>query len=413
MSNTSFQINGQRLWQSLMDLARVGATEQGGNCRLALTALDGQGRDLVVGWMKDAGLNISVDQVGNIFGRRAGRNPSLPPVMTGSHGDSQPLGGRFDGMLGVVAGVEVVHALRDAGITLLRDLVVADWTNEEGSRFTPGCTGSGVWAGKLEQQAMYALKDQQGICLGDELARIGYRGDSRYFPRPVHAAFELHIEQGPVLEEKNMPIGLPQGIVCLRWYNVRVQGVPNHAGPTPMGSRHDAVYAFSLMASRIFEIARDSGQVVATVGEVHASPNSRNVIAGDVQFTIDVRGWNEPATDDVCRRIEGALAEAARQAGCQVMPERIWQVARVPFDTRLREMVREAASSLGLPCLDMVSGASHDMIYIAQVAPGAMIFVPSIGGRSHAEVENTAWQDCAAGTDVLLQCLLRAGNEPG
>ena len=409
----SVRVNMARLQNRMEAISAFGATAGGGVTRLALSDADRDARQQLCAWLAELGCEIHVDAMGNIFGVLPGTNRTLPPVMTGSHGDSQPLGGRFDGMLGVVAGVEVVHALRDAGITLLRDLVVADWTNEEGSRFTPGCTGSGVWAGKLEQQAMYALKDQQGICLGDELARIGYRGDSRYFPRPVHAAFELHIEQGPVLEEKNMPIGLPQGIVCLRWYNVRVQGVPNHAGPTPMGSRHDAVYAFSLMASRIFEIARDSGQVVATVGEVHASPNSRNVIAGDVQFTIDVRGWNEPATDDVCRRIEAALAEAARQAGCQVMPERIWQVARVPFDTRLREMVREAASSLGLPCLDMVSGASHDMIYIAQVAPGAMIFVPSIGGRSHAEVENTAWQDCAAGTDVLLQCLLRAGNEPG
>ena len=349
--------------------------------------------------------------MGNIFGVLPGKDRTLPPVMTGSHGDSQPLGGRFDGMLGVVAGVEVVHALRDAGVRLLRDLVVADWTNEEGSRFTPGCTGSGVWAGKLDQDAMYALKDQQGTSLGDELERIGYQGDSCYFPRPVHAAFELHIEQGPVLEEKNIPIGVPQGIVCLRWYNVRVQGVPNHAGPTPMTSRHDAVYAFSLMASRIFEIARSSGQVVATVGEVHASPNSRNVIAGDVQFTIDVRGWDEAATDDVCHRIETALAEAAQQAGCEVMPERIWQVSRVPFDQRLRQMVLDASATLGLPCLNMVSGASHDMIYIAQVVPGAMIFVPSIGGRSHAEVENTTWQDCAAGTDVLLQCLMRAANE--
>ena len=258
---------------------------------------------------------------------------------------------------------------------------------------------------------MYALKDQQGTSLGDELERIGYQGNSHYFPRPVHAAFELHIEQGPVLEEKNIPIGVPQGIVCLRWYNVRVLGVPNHAGPTPMTSRHDAIYAFSLMAARIFEIARDSGQVVATVGEVHASPNSRNVIAGDVQFTIDVRGWDEAATDHVCQRIEAALAEAALQAGCEVAPERIWQVSRVPFDQRLRSMVGEAATDLGLPCLDMVSGASHDMIYIAQVVPGAMIFVPSIGGRSHAEVENTTWQDCAAGTNVLLQCLIRTGNE--
>lgn len=407
----SVRVDKARLQNRMETISAFGATAGGGLTRLALSDADRAARQQLCTWLTQLGCEIHVDSMGNVFGVLPGRDRTLAPVMTGSHGDSQPLGGRFDGMLGVVAGVEVVHALRDAGVTLLRDLVVADWTNEEGSRFTPGCSGSGVWAGKLEQQAMYALRDQQGISLGDELARIGFKGDSRYFPRPVHAAFELHIEQGPVLEEKNIPIGVPQGIVCLRWYNVRVHGVPNHAGPTPMTSRHDAMYAFSLMAARIFEIARDSGQVVATVGEVHASPNSRNVIAGDVQFTIDVRGWDEAATDEVCLRIEAALAEAAQLAGCEVTPERIWQVSRVPFDARLREMVREAATGLGLPCLDMVSGASHDMIYIAQVAPGAMIFVPSIGGRSHAEVENTTWHDCAAGTDVLLQCIIHAGNE--
>ena len=407
------RIDKARLQNRMEAISAFGATAGGGLTRLALSDADKGARQQLCAWLAELGCEIHVDGMGNIFGVLPGSDRSLPPVMTGSHGDSQPLGGRFDGMLGVVAGVEVVNALRDAGITLLRDLVVADWTNEEGSRFTPGCTGSGVWAGKLEQQAMYALKDQQGASLGDELSRIGYKGESRYFPRPVHAAFELHIEQGPVLEEKNIPIGVPQGIVCLRWYNVRVQGVPNHAGPTPMTSRQDAVYAFALMASRIFEIARDSGQVVATVGEVHASPNSRNVIAGDVQFTIDVRGWDQAATDEVCQRIEAALDDAAQQAGCKVHPERIWQVSRVPFDQRLREMVCETSLELGLPCLEMVSGASHDMIYIAQVAPGAMIFVPSMGGRSHAEVENTEWNDCAAGTDVLLQCLMRTGNEPG
>ncbi|KAF5085067.1 N-carbamoyl-L-amino-acid hydrolase [anaerobic digester metagenome] len=408
----SVRVDKARLQNRMEAISAFGATAGCGVTRLALSDADKDARQQLSAWLKELDCEIHVDGMGNIFAVLPGKDRTLPPVMTGSHGDSQPLGGRFDGMLGVVAGVEVVSALRDAGVTLLRDLVVADWTNEEGSRFTPGCSGSGVWAGKLAQQDMYALKDQQGLTLGGELARIGFQGDSSYFPRPVHAAFELHIEQGPVLEEKNIPIGIPQGIVCLRWYNVRVQGVPNHAGPTPMTSRHDAIYAFSLMTARIFEIARSSGQVVATVGEVHASPNSRNVIAGDVQFTIDVRGWDETATDDVCQRIEAALTEAARQTGCQVTPERIWQVSRVPFDQRLRGMVREAATSLGLPCLDMVSGASHDMIYIAQVAPGAMIFVPSMGGRSHAEVENTSWEDCAAGADVLLHCLMRAGNEP-
>jgi N-carbamoyl-L-amino-acid hydrolase len=260
---------------------------------------------------------------------------------------------------------------------------------------------------------MLSLRDRAGLLLGEELDRIGFRGASRYFPRPVHAAFELHIEQGPVLEERGIAIGVPQGIVCLRWYDVVVAGVPNHAGPTPMASRSDAVYAFSLMAARIFEIAAASGQVVATVGEVRVTPNSRNVIAGEVAFTIDVRGWDEAETEAVCGRIESALAEAARQAKCTVEPTLTWGVPRAPFDVRLTELVCASAEALGHSTLTMVSGASHDMIYVAQVAPGAMIFVPSLGGRSHAEVESTAWADCAAGADVLLHCLLTTGNEPG
>jgi len=393
-------------------ISLFGGTAGGGVTRLALSDADKMAREQLRAWFSDLGCEIHLDAMGNLFAVLPGKDRSLPPVMTGSHGDSQPLGGRFDGMLGVVAGLEVVNALREARVELLRDLVVVDWTNEEGSRFTPGCSGSGVWAGKLGLEDMYALQDQEGHTLGGELARIGFKGDSSYFPRPVHAAFELHIEQGPVLEAKGVSIGVPQGIVCLRWYNVRVHGVPNHAGPTPMNDRADAMYAFSLMSAVIFETALASGQVVATVGEVHATPNSRNVIAGEVDFTIDVRGWDEAATDNVCRRIEAALEDIARRTGCAVQAERIWQVSRVPFDARLRDVVREAASGLGLSCMDMVSGASHDMIYIAQVVPGAMIFVPSEGGRSHAEIENTSWKDCAAGADVLLQCLVRTGNEP-
>jgi N-carbamoyl-L-amino-acid hydrolase len=394
-------------------ISGFGATGNGGVTRLTLSDADKAAREQLIRWFAGQGCEVHVDRIGNVFSVLPGKNRRLAPVLTGSHGDSQPQGGRFDGMLGVVAGLEAVHALKEVGVQLERDLVVADWTNEEGSRFTPGCTGSGVWAGKLDLEAMYALKDIEGRTLGEELERIGFMGNSSYFPRPVHAAFEFHIEQGPVLEEKGITIGVPQGIVCLRWYDVRVKGVPNHAGPTPMNSRADAVHAFALMAARIFEIARESGQVVATVGEVHVTPNSRNVIAGEVSFTIDVRGWDERQTDDVCRRIEQALSQSALEARCSVEPKLTWEVPRAPFDPRLMGLVHDTARTLGYTTLDMVSGASHDMIYISQVAPGAMIFVPSIGGRSHAEVETTSWEDCAAGANVLLNCMMIAGNESG
>jgi N-carbamoyl-L-amino-acid hydrolase len=408
----TIHINPERLQRFLTEIAAYGATPDGGVTRLALSDEDRDARNRMRAWFEEAGCETKIDRMGNMFFVRPGRNRALPPVMTGSHCDSQPQGGRFDGILGIVGGLEAVCALNDAGATLERDLIVVNWTNEEGSRFTPGTTGSGVFAGKLDREAMYALKDRDGLIFGAELERIGYKGDEDFNPGPLHANFEYHIEQGPVLERRGMTIGVPKGIVCLRWFDVFIEGVPNHAGPTPMDERQDAIHAFARMASEIFAIGLDSDGVVATVGEVHPSPNSRNVIAGKVHFTIDVRGWDETETDRVCAEIERTVAEKARVTGTTAELRRTWEVERAPFHPRLVSLIRDTARELGLPALDMVSGASHDTVYINQSTPSAMIFVPSIGGRSHAEVEETSWTDCAAGADVLLNCLIKTCNDP-
>ncbi|EGB14477.1 amidase, hydantoinase/carbamoylase family [Pseudodesulfovibrio mercurii] len=404
--------NPERLQRFLTEIAEYGATPNGGVTRLALSDEDRDARDRLKAWFEAAGCETHIDRMGNMFFVRPGKNRSLAPVMTGSHCDSQPQGGRFDGILGIIGGLEAVCALNDAGVTLERDLIVVNWTNEEGSRFTPGTTGSGVFAGKLDREAMYGLTDRNGLTFGGELERIGYKGAEDFDPRPLHANFEYHIEQGPVLERRGKTIGVPKGIVCLRWYDVEIQGVPNHAGPTPMNERQDAIYAFSRMASRIFDIGLNADGVVATVGEVHPSPNSRNVIAGHVHFTIDIRGWDETETDRVCADIETAIRQNAEATGCTVDIRRTWAVERAPFHPELVALIHESAEKLALPALDMVSGASHDTVYINQFAPSAMIFVPSIGGRSHAEVEETSWADCAAGADVLLNCIIKTGNDP-
>jgi N-carbamoyl-L-amino-acid hydrolase len=403
--------NPARLERYLTQIASFGATKEAGVSRLALSDADKGARDKLSQWFKELGCELTVDRMGNMFFVLPGRDRQLPAVMTGSHCDSQPKGGRFDGILGIIAGLEVINTLNDAGIKLERDLIVVNWTNEEGSRFTPGTTGSGVFTGQLDREKMYGLTDRAGLTLGGELERIGYKGDEDFDPLPLHANFEYHIEQGPELERQGRTIGVPKGIVCLRWYDVQVHGVPNHVGPTPMDARQDALYAFSRMARQVFDIGLCAGDVVASVGEVHVTPNSRNVIAGHVHFTIDIRGWDEAKTDSVCEDIERALQSIGNEVRCAVEIRQTWAASRAEFNPELVALVHSAAGELGLSALDMVSGASHDTLYINQVAPSAMIFVPSIGGRSHAEVEETSWADCAAGADVLLHCILKAGND--
>ncbi|QOT79301.1 Zn-dependent hydrolase [Cupriavidus basilensis] len=407
-------INGERLWQSLMDLAAIGATPKGGNARLALTALDGQGRDLVTGWMRAAGLSVTVDQVGNIFARRAGRNNALAPVMTGSHIDTQPTGGKFDGCYGVLAGLEVMRTLNDHGITTEAPLEVAIWTNEEGSRFVPVMMGSGVFAGVFPLQTALSATDVAGKRVADELAAIGYAGDAEV-GRQVGAYFEAHIEQGPVLEAEDNVIGVVTGSLGLRWYDVTVTGMEAHAGPTPMPLRKDALYGATFLMQEVIRIANDfAPHGRGTVGVVKVHPSSRNVIPGAVTFTVDLRHLDPVQLAGMDARFRAACAAVAdgttTGAALDVVVDDVQYFAPTPFAPELIRHVRQEAAARGYSHQDIVTGAGHDAVYIAGVAPTAMIFVPCKDGISHNEIEDAKPEHLEAGANVLLGAMVAQAN---
>ncbi len=411
MSETSISIRGDRLWDSLMALAKIGATPKGGNCRLALTALDGQGRDLVCGWMKEAGLSVRVDQVGNIFGRRPGRNDALPPVMTGSHIDTQPTGGKFDGCFGVLAGLEVMRTLQDHGIETEAPLELAIWTNEEGSRFIPVMMGSGVFAGKFSLDVALDARDIEGKSVRDELQAIGYAGAEPVGDRPVGAYFEAHIEQGPILEKEDRVIGAVTGSLGLRWYDVRVKGMEMHAGPTPMSVRRDALYASSFLLQAVVDIAnahQPHGR--GTVGVIRVNPGSRNVVPGDVEFTVDLRHEDAQTLRVMDEQWRAACREVAERLGVEVEVIPAQYFPPTPFAPDLVDKIRAGAKARGLSAMDIVTGAGHDAVYMASVAPTAMIFVPCKDGISHNEIEDAKPEHLEAGANVLLDAMLaRAG----
>ena len=411
MKVDDLRVNGKRLRESLETMGKIGATAGGGVHRMALTDEDKQARDLFVRWLKDLDLEVTIDEMGNIFGKRSGQNSDLAPVMAGSHIDSQPMGGRFDGILGVMGALEVMRTLHEAGIQAVRPIVIADWTNEEGSRFSPATMGSGVWTGKLKRDRIYGRTDVNGKTFKDELDRIGYCGSLPAAFSPVHAYFEFHIEQGPILEKEGKLIGVPKGIVGIRWFDVHLEGAANQVGPTPMAGRNDALVAAAEMILAVSALPEKvGGNLVATVGEIHNLPNSRNIIPDRVHFTVDIRSWD----DAHCRSAESELKtdfeRIAEKHGCPVRMEDIWQVDHMPFDQRLLDLILDATEKLNLPVHPMLSGAGHDAGYMSMVVPAGMIFVPSIGGRSHVEVENTEWEDCEAGANVLLHSMLTAAN---
>ncbi len=406
------RINAERLRRSLEEMARIGATSGGGVERLALTAEDQTARNLLVRWMGEAALEVTVDEMGNVFGRRAGTSGGLAPVLTGSHLDTQPRGGRLDGALGVMAALEVLRTLGENRIRASRPIVMVNWTNEEGTRFAPGIMGSGVWAGQMPRDRAYAQTDSRGRRFVDELERIGYRGAAPARPEPVHAYYELHIEQGPVLERLGRRIGVPHGIVGLHWREVRVRGQGNHAGASPMAGRSDALCAAAEMILAVEGTARAAGSgLVATVGRIRSQPGSPNIIPEEVVFTVDLRCWDDGVAWEAWRTMERAFDDCARRRGCIVHTAGHWDVRPVPFHPPLVRQIEETAQTLGHGTHAMVSGAGHDAGHVALVAPAAMVLVPSIGGRSHVEAEDTAWEDCAAGADVLLRCVLRSAME--
>jgi N-carbamoyl-L-amino-acid hydrolase len=410
---TNIRIDADRLWQSLMELAKIGATEKGGVCRLALTDLDRQARDLFRQWCEAAGCRVSVDKMGNIFARRPGKDDSLPPVMTGSHIDTQPTGGKFDGNYGVMAGLEVIRTLNDFHYETTRPIEVVVWTNEEGSRFAPAMVASGVFAGVFDLEYGLSRKDVDGKSMGEELQRIGYAGDRSCGGRPVAAFFEAHIEQGPILEAEGKTIGVVEGVQGIRWYEITLTGQEAHAGPTPMLRRKDALLGASRMVQAVNRIglARPP-YACATVGMLQVSPNSRNVIPGKVFFTVDFRHPDAEVLKGMGAEAEAEFAKIAADIGLILDFKEIWYSPPVKFADECVAAVGKAAEELGFSNRPIISGAGHDAVYLSRVAPTGMIFVPCKDGISHNEIEDAKPVELAAGCDVLLRAVIERANAP-
>lgn len=407
----SITVNGDRLLERLAELATIGATPRGGVSRLAFTDLDKQGRDLFVRWCKGLGLAVRVDEMGNIFARYG--KGDLPPVMSGSHLDSQPTGGKYDGAYGVLAALEAVNALIDGGIAPERPIDVVAWSNEEGSRFAPSMIGSGVYAGVFTLDYAYLRENRdEGVTQGAEIARIGYKGSTPCRAQPIHRYFEIHIEQGPVLDDKKLQLGVVEGVFGIEWLELTIAGEQNHAGSTPMEVRRDPMMAAAeIMAGAEplpSKLAGADGRL--TVGCAWVKPNSVNVIPGEVTFTVDMRG----KTQDKLDRIVGAFRELAETV-CRRRKVRLGvkQLSRIPpvaFDKDCCDTVEEVTREFQLSYQRMHSGPGHDAVFISKIAPTGMIFVPSIRGISHAETEDTKPEDLIAGCNVLANTLLKSAN---
>jgi N-carbamoyl-L-amino-acid hydrolase len=401
------RVNSARLWDSLMEMARIGATAKGGVSRLALSEEDRQGRDLFVRWAREAGCSIRIDAMGNIFARRPGRDNSLAPVMTGSHGDSQPMGGKFDGIYGVLAGIEVLRTLNDLDIQTERPIEVVNWTNEEGSRFAPAMIASGVYTGVFDLEYGLSRTDAEGITLGQALQDIGYAGDQAMGGQPIHAAFELHIEQGPILEAEDITIGVVTGAQGQRWYEIELFGRSAHAGTTPMKHRLDALLGLSRVVEAVNELGLAQGEEGrATVGWVNVFPNSRNVVPGRVLFSVEFRHPDEAVLETLDGQLRNAVSEIAEAIGLQHSLKQIFQYAPIGFDPDCIAQVEQAAITLGYSHKPMISGAGHDACYLSKVAPTSMIFVPCVEGLSHNEAEHIHPHWAEAGANVLLLAML-------
>ena len=401
------RINIERLWDTIMETAKIGATARGGICRLTLSDIDHQVRDWFVKAGESSGCTITIDKMGNIFARRPGKDKSLPPIAIGSHLDTQPSGGKFDGIVGVLSGLEVLRTLNDAGYTTSVSLEVINWTNEEGSRFTPPMLASGVFAGVFDLDFAYAREDRDGKKFGEELERIGYHGKTSCGDHKLGAYFELHIEQGPVLETENKAIGVVTGVQSQSWYEITVLGRESHAGSTPMHLRKDAMVACARMVEAINEIALNHAPLaVSTVGLVEVKPNSRNVIPGSVFFSVDLRHPNDTVLRKMDKELKVMVEKVATDMDIKANLENIWNAPSIEFDESCIAAIRTVAGDSGYSHRDIVSGAGHDAVYIARVAPTAMIFIPCENGISHNEIEKTEPEHVAAGANVLLSAVV-------
>ena len=400
------KIDRKRLEGTMEALGRIGATPRGGLTRLALSDEDKRGRDQMVAWMHEAGLHVSIDRMGNIFGQRPGVEP-LPPVMMGSHVDSVPTGGKYDGQLGVLCGLEAIRTLNDHGVRTRHPVTLVIFTNEEGARFQPAMIASGVMAGKIALEDAYNARDKDGIRLVDELERIGYLGSEPCVPRPFKAYLELHIEQGPFLEEEKLTVGVVEGIVAISWSRLTIRGVQDHAGPTPMRIRHDALVAAAGVVTGVRRIAREiGGDLVTTVGNFTVTPNIVNAIPGKVVMSIDARDPDGATLDRVRPMIDAVVKDMCEREGTPYELEHYWRVPYTPFAPEVVAAVERAAQQSGARYRRIRSGAGHDAQYMAAIGPAGMVFVPSHDGRSHCEEEFTAIEDIEDGANTLFLAAL-------
>jgi N-carbamoyl-L-amino-acid hydrolase len=405
-SKSNLTINPQRLWDALMETAKFGATPKGGIKRLTVSDEDKKVRDWFKAQCEALGLKVAVDSVGNMFALRSGRNNTLQPIAMGSHLDTQPTGGKFDGVLGVLGALEAMRSMIDLGYETNAPVMIVNWTNEEGSRFAPAMLCSGVYAGVFTQDYAYSRTDRDGITMGDELQRIGYKGSEPVGSHKFQAMFELHIEQGPILEAEQKMIGVVTGVQGMRWYEVTVRGQEAHTGATPMLLRKNALVGAARMIEAIDKVGLDHLPGVASVGLLENRPNSRNVVPGEVFFTVDLRHPDESVLDKMEAAYQTALPRIAQELKLEIEEKRIWKSPAVKFAPDLIDCVRHGADQAGFNTRDMASGAGHDAAYIARVTPTTMIFVPCLGGLSHNEAESTSFDECAAGAQVLLNAVL-------
>lgn len=403
----NLRINSDRLWDSLMEMAKIGPGIAGGNNRQTVTDEDGQGRELFQKWCNDAGLTVGVDQMGTMFARREGTDPDALPVYVGSHLDTQPTGGKFDGVLGVLGGLEVVRSLNDLGIRTRHPIVVTNWTNEEGARFAPAMMASAVFAGIITQDYAYSRKDKAGKLFGEELERIGWKGDETVGERKIHAFFELHIEQGPILEDEDMDIGVVTHGQGLKWLQVTLTGREAHTGSTPMPKRRNAGLGMARVIELVHEVAMDyQPDAVGAVGHIEVFPNSRNIIAGKTVFTIDIRSPEKEVLDAMDGRIREGIELICEALDIESEVEQVGHFDPVTFDAGCVKAIRDAAERLGYTHRDIVSGAGHDACWINRVAPTAMVMCPCVDGLSHNEAEEIYPEWAAAGCDVLFHAVV-------
>ena len=410
----NLKINGDRLWNSLMEMAKIGPGVAGGNNRQTVTDEDGEGRHLFQSWCTAAGMTMGLDQMGNMFAHRAGTDADALPVYVGSHLETQPTGGKYDGVLGVLSGLEIIRTLNDLNIQTKHPIVVTNFTNEEGTRYAPALLSSGVFVGIHTQEWAYEREDANGLKFGAELERIGWRGDEEVGARKMHAFFELHIEQGPILEAEAMEVGVVTHGQGLSWTQVTITGRESHTGSTPMPMRKNAGLGMARVLELVDEIAwSHKPHAVGAAGHIDVYPNSRNVIPGKVVFTIDFRSPELAIIEDMNARLRQGAQKICDEMGLEVTFEKVGGFDPVEFDAGCVSAVRNAAERLGYSHRDLISGAGHDACLINRVAPTAMVMCPCVDGLSHNEAEEISKDWAVAGTDVLLHAVLETAEIVG